>query len=146
LNHTLYGQLLDDFNKSSGGYLASLKRRVSRLPHRQVQISGPQNSTSRLHFVHLTRAASTKSRCHASKSCKRIAVLLVHGWPGSFLEFFGDGRHMLQSQGLKAAGPSSSTAAQADTALDIGGFTHVLLGSPLLQGVHVDIIVPSLPG
>lgn len=50
------------------------ERRINRLPHFMTEIQG-----QRLHFIHV--------RAQVEGSARKLPVLLIHGWPGSFLEF-----------------------------------------------------------
>jgi len=67
--------------------------------------------------------------------------MLIHGWPGSFLEFFGSGEGAFAFEPPSDPGPADST-----TVADIGGFTEALLQQSSLRRMNVHIIVPSLPG
>jgi pimeloyl-ACP methyl ester carboxylesterase len=85
-----WGALADAGGWSSGVGIADLKRlttywlerydwrthevRLNRLPHFTAEIAGQT-----LHFIH--------ARSDVVSGGRRPPVLLVHGWPGSFLEF-----------------------------------------------------------
>ncbi len=140
LNHTLYKSILDAFDASGPDFLRSMRRRVARLPHRQVTVEDSASGRSRLHYVHIKRPASRTARCTASHSCQTFAIMLIHGWPGSFLEFFGEG-DATQQASRDNSGPS-----EAEDIHSIGGFSQALLDHSHLQHFNVHLVVPSLPG
>ena len=120
LNHTLLSEVLGAIaakTQQEGGASGDLLRRLAPLPHFQAAV-GP--SRRRLHFLHISRPAA--GICSLDGSCPTVAVLAVHGWPGSFLEFLGDGA------GVK------------------GGFVGALAAAPELAEVNLQVVVPSLPG
>lgn len=50
------------------------EQRLNRWPHFMTEVEG-----QRLHFIHV--------RGQALEGARKLPVLLIHGWPGSFLEF-----------------------------------------------------------
>ena len=143
LNHTILVTMMHAFESMGRPYLRSMRRRVSRLPHRSAIVEDSAGGSNRLHFVHIQQEARSTSKCSASNSCKTVAILLVHGWPGSFMEFFGSGEAAVWSDSppLTGSGPHSASSVP-----DIGGFTQALLRQEYLQHVNVHLVVPSLPG